>query len=220
MIDNIAEYAARRRKLLAALPDHAIALVPGNSLDCHNHHAYPFRQNSDFYYLTGLNEPGHLLVLHKYGSEQHNVYMCSPEPDSNRLQWEGHYLSCQEVAAALGLDQAFSVKQAHNVLTESCQAAEYVYLPGALSGKTHHAWQPVQQLVPAFTPKDQTEIIDLTPLIHHMRRIKTPMELRLLQKAADISIAAHQIVMQKCRSGLFEYQLQAEFFPSKSSLKY
>lgn len=206
---HIPEYAARRAQLLAALPDESIAIIPAGLLCYRNRdNAYPFRQHSDFYYLTGLAEPGHLLILSKQQNKQQH-YICAPEYDAKRLQWEGPYLHHQDAATVLELDQAFTIKQAHTLLAEWCAQVRYIYL-------LDRSWQTVQLLIPEYVitndvATNQAEVVDLAPLLHGLRSIKSPMELALMQQAADISVSAHHAVMQACRPGLFEYQLQAAF---------
>ena len=207
MITSSEEYAGRRDQLLARLPDESITILAASQLCYRNNDcAYPFRQNSNFYYLTGLAEPGHLLILVK--AENRQAYTCifSPEYNASRLQWEGSYLNDQTAAKQLGIDQGFTIKHAIMFLTAHCGQANKIYLADT-------SWKSVQTLLPEFAikPDYADKLTDLTPELYALRRVKSAQEIALIQQAADISVMAHLAAMKKCHAGMMEYQLQAEF---------
>ena len=209
MTNTFQKNAERRDRLLAALPKGSLALIPSNQVCYHNQDSsYSFRQNSNFYYLTGLAEPGHLLLLFKDESSYNHSHIFSPEYNKQRLQWEGDYFNNQTVAQHFGIDQATPLKQAAALLSDYCDKARSIY-----SALPQAKWQSLTNLVPDFTikPAYSDKLADILPPLHKLRLIKSPAEIALMQKAADISIQAHLQAMQKCSPGMMEYQLEAEF---------
>ncbi|MDK9688494.1 Xaa-Pro aminopeptidase [Halomonas sp. LC1] len=206
------EYRQRRERLMAKLPSHAALLVPGASLVTRSHDSeYPFRQQSDFYYLTGLQEPEALLVLLPGRAEGQSVVFCQ-DRDPTLEAWTGRRLGAQGVVSQHGLDQAFENAERDALLPTLLDGRELLYVPldnpDALSiaeDALAYAQAGMRRGKPALKGW-----LDSRPLIHEMRLIKSPAEIALLRHATAISAQAHVRAMRTCQAGLSEYQLQAE----------
>ena len=123
------EYRQRRASLLAKLPSHAALLVPGASLVTRSHDSeYPFRQQSDFYYLTGFQEPDALLVLLPGRGEGQSVVFCQ-DRDPHLEAWTGRRLGAQGVVSQHGLDQAFENAERDARLPSLLEGRELLYAP-------------------------------------------------------------------------------------------
>ncbi|HAZ98088.1 MAG TPA: Xaa-Pro aminopeptidase, partial [Halomonas sp.] len=196
----------------AKLPSHAALLVPGASLVTRSHDSeYPFRQQSDFYYLTGLQEPEALLLLLPGRAEGQSVVFCQ-DRDPTLEAWTGRRLGAQGVVSQHGLDQAFENAERDALLPTLLDGRELLYVPldnpDALSiaeDALAYAQAGMRRGKPALKGW-----LDSRPLIHEMRLIKSPAEIALLRHAAAISAQAHVRAMRTCQAGLSEYQLQAE----------
>ena len=206
------EYRQRRERLMAKLPSHAALLVPGASLVTRSHDSeYPFRQQSDFYYLTGLQEPEALLLLLPGRAEGQSVVFCQ-DRDPTLEAWTGRRLGAQGVVSQHGLDQAFENAERDALLPTLLDGRELLYVPldnpDALSiaeDALAYAQAGMRRGKPALKGW-----LDSRPLIHEMRLIKSPAEIALLRHATAISAQAHVRAMRTCQAGLSEYQLQAE----------
>jgi len=206
------EYRQRRERLMAKLPSHAALLVPGASLVTRSHDSeYPFRQQSDFYYLTGLQEPEALLLLLPGRAEGQSVVFCQ-DRDPTLEAWTGRRLGAQGVVSQHGLDQAFENAERDALLPTLLDGRELLYVPldnpDALSiaeDALAYAQAGMRCGKPALKGW-----LDSRPLIHEMRLIKSPAEIALLRHAAAISAQAHLRAIRTCQAGLSEYQLQAE----------
>ena len=116
-----AEFRARRERLMAALTGNDIAVVPGASIRYRNRDTeYPFRQDSDFYYLTGFEEPDSVLVLAP-GAESGAAILFCPERDPAREQWTGERLGPERAPEALGVDVAFPNSELDDILPPHSQ---------------------------------------------------------------------------------------------------
>ncbi|MCE8010287.1 Xaa-Pro aminopeptidase [Halomonas daqingensis] len=206
------EYRARRQALMAQLPTDGAVLLPGAGLVTRSRDSdYPFRQNSDLHYLTGFAEPDALLLLLPGRSEGESVLFCQ-DRDPSLEAWNGIRLGAEGAVREHGLDQAFENAERDERLdalldgrtslylmlgdTESMALADEIR--ERLAGRVRRGACPPQRYV------------DLAPLLHEMRLIKSEAELALMRHAAGISARAHRRAMLAARPGLAEYHLQAE----------
>ena len=209
---SVAEYRQRRDALMAQLPDNAAVVLPGAGLMTRSRDSeFAFRQNSDFYYLTGIREPDALLVLLPGRAEGESVVFCQ-DRDPTMEAWTGRRLGAAGVVAEHGIDQAFENADRDEQLVELLTGRELLYLPldngeavAVAEEALHSAQAGLRRGRPALKGW-----LDISPLIHAMRLIKSEAEIALLKHAAMISARAHRRAMQVCRPGLSEFQLQAE----------
>ena len=102
------EFAARRRELMAHMEPNSIAIIPAGQLQIRNRDVeFPFRQDSDFFYLTGFNEPDAILVLLKSATGLGSCIMFCQPKDALAEIWHGRRLGCLAAVEQLGLDDAF-----------------------------------------------------------------------------------------------------------------
>lgn len=208
----LAEYHQRRETLMAQLPSNAAAIVPGASLVTRSHDSeYAFRQNSDFYYLTGIGEPDALLVLLPGREAGQSVVFCQ-DRDPTMEAWTGRRLGAQGVVTAHGVDQAFENAERESTLPDLLEGRELLYLPLDHGDALDIAEEALSQAKSGQRRGRPTlkGWMDISPLIHAMRQVKSEAEIALLRHAAAISARAHVRAMHLARPGLSEYQLQAE----------
>lgn len=209
---TVSEYRTRRDALMAQLPANAAVVLPGASLVTRSHDSeYAFRQNSDFYYLTGITEPDALLVLLPGREEGESVVFCQ-DRDPTKEAWTGRRLGARGVEREHGIDQAFENADRETLLPALLEGRELLYMPlenpDALS-IAEEAFSAAQ----AGLRRGQAPLkgwLDVSGLIHEMRLVKSEAEIALLRHAAAVSAKAHVRAMQVSRPGLVEYQLQAE----------
>ncbi|WP_249976412.1 Xaa-Pro aminopeptidase [Vreelandella olivaria] len=206
------EYRQRREALMAQLPKGAALIVPGASLVTRSHDSeYAFRQQSDFYYLTGIQEPDALLVLLPGREAGQSVVFCQ-DRDPTMESWTGRRLGAHGVESLHGIDQAFENADRDEQLSGLLVGCDLLYLPLDNSEAISIAEEALAN-AQAGQRRGKPALkgwLDSRPLIHEMRLIKSPTEIALLRHAAVISAQAHIRAMRTCRVGLSEYQLQAE----------
>ncbi|MFG6668104.1 Xaa-Pro aminopeptidase [Halomonas sp. HNIBRBA4712] len=209
---TVDEYRARREALMANLPEGAVMIVPGGALKTRsNDSEYPFRQQSDFYYLTGILEPDALLLLLPGRDSGQSVVFCQ-DRDATLEAWTGRRLGASGVLAEHGVDQAFENAERETRLPGLLEGRTRLYLP---LGEPEAMAIAEDALADAQAGRRRGKPaleawFDSRELIHAQRLIKSPAELALLRHACRISARAHRRAMRACTPGLFEYQLQAE----------
>jgi Xaa-Pro aminopeptidase len=208
-----AMFARRRKQLMRIAGDDAILVLAAaperiRSRDTH----YPYRQDSDFWYLTGFEEPAAVLVLVPGRAHGETLLFCR-ERDLEREGWDGPRLGPERACEALGLDDAYPIDDLDDIL------------PGLLEGRTrvyYHfgrdtdfdlkliGWLNRVREQVRLGAQPPHEFLELGHLLDELRLFKSAEELKLMQRAADVSIAAHEAAMRAVRPGMHEYELQAE----------
>ena len=177
---------------------------------------FPYRHDSDFYYLTGFEEPGATLVMQvsKNGKdyELQSHLFCRPK-DPEREIWDGIRLGPEAAPEALGIEFAHSNQTLDQKLSEllANQNAVYVRLSESAEAdrRLRHWMKQVRGQARAGV-NPPSELHDVEALIHEMRLFKDGIEINIMRRAAAISARAHIRAMQICKPGMREYQLEAE----------
>ncbi len=208
----VEHFQARRDLVAQQLTDNSALLLPAASLQTRsNDTEYPFRQNSDFYYLTGFNEADAWFLLRKSAESTEGVVFCLPK-DKQAEIWHGRRLGIAQAPEALGLDAAFELSELETKLIELLDGLDYLYYPLHGTESDSKVLSVMERLrnAPKQSKTAPTSIVDPLPLLHKMRLCKDGLEVEIMRKAADISVAAHRRAMLFSRPGAFEYQLEAE----------
>lgn len=173
---------------------------------------YPYRQDSDFQYLTGFGEPDAVLVLVP-GREQGGEILFCRDRDPERERWDGPRLGIDGAERELGVDHAFPIDDIDDILPGLLEDRSRVYyhlgrdadfdlrLMGWVNRVRAHARLGV---------RPPHEFVALGHVLHEMRLLKSRAEVRTMQRAARISAAAHVRAMVAARPGATEAQVEAE----------
>lgn len=206
-------YARRRKQLMRMAGDDAILVLPAaneliRSRDTH----YPYRQDSDLWYLTGFPEPEAVLVLVPGRKHGETLLFCR-ERDLEREGWDGPRFGPEGAVEAFGLDDAYPIADLDDILPGLLEGRSRVYYHFGrdqefdlkLIGWLNRVRAMVRQ-----GAQPPHEFLELGHLLDEMRLFKDRDELKLMQRAADISVQAHEVAMRAARPGVREYELQAE----------
>ena len=211
---NRNEFARRRRQLMRMMGKGSIAILPAGQVRLRNRDvAYGFRQDSDFYYLTGFAEPDAVAALIP-GRDQGEYILFCRERDPDKEIWDGARAGPEGAVSAYGADDAFPISDIDDILPGLLEKCDRVYhtmgmqpefdsrLMGWVNELRGRARSGVQ------TPQ---EFIALDHLLHDMRLYKSRAEIGALRRAARIAAVAHKRAMRACRPGMMEYEVEAEF---------
>ncbi len=209
--DAITAYAQRRARALAAFAG-GVAVVPSaRTLTRNNDTSFPFRQRSDFYYLTGLDEPDACLVLAPEHPEHRSVLFLRRR-DRDREIWDGERLGVERAVDALGVDAAFPIDELDERLPEYLAGAETLHFAfGADAADDRTVYAALDGARERTRRKGRAPhvIADPSLVLHELRLIKSEAEIATLRRAAEITGYGHVAGMRATRPGLFEYEIEA-----------
>ena len=213
MIDT-KEFARRRKHLMQDMGKDSIAILPTALEQTRNRDvSYPFRPDSDFLYLTGFWEPEAVLVLIP-GREHGEYVLFCREKDETQEIWHGRRYGQEGVIEHFSADDSFPISDIDEILPGLMENKNRVFytmgihsdFDQRLTGWVNQLKQKVRMGVNA-----PGEFVALDHALHEMRLYKSATEIKMMKKATEISCAAHRRMMQACRPGMYEYQLEAEF---------
>ncbi len=209
----IDEFRKRRQALIELMSDNCIAILPSAPEKVRNRDVhYPFRQDSDFYYLTGLAEPDAVMVLVPGREHGESVLFCREKNPEKEL-WDGKIVGPEDAVGELGFDDAFPFADIDDILPGLIEGKDKVYYSMGLDAqfdKRVMDWINVIRSKVRSGAHPPGEFVALEHYLHDMRLFKSPVELEVMAKAGEISAQAHVRAMKKCRPGMFEYQLESE----------
>lgn len=204
------DYILRRQALAATLKPNSIALIPAAQEQLRNGDAhYRFRQDSDFYYLTGFDEPEALLVICN-DPEPKTVLFNRPRDKAQEV-WTGRRLGQEGAITTLGVDKAYSLELIAEKLPELLANKEQVYFDLNRSQAWDSLFFDAMTVVKSKLRRGvlaPLAVVSVHHLISEMRLFKSSGEIAKLKQAAKISVKAHQLAMQACQPGMREYTLE------------
>ncbi|MGB1556868.1 MAG: aminopeptidase P N-terminal domain-containing protein [Oceanococcaceae bacterium] len=206
------EFSTRRARLAEAIGPQGVAVVFAahectRSRDTH----FPFRQDSDFHYLSGFPEPDAVLVIAPGRAEGECVLFVRPK-DREREIWDGYRAGPEGAVRDYQADQAFNLDDIGRRMPELLANREAVYHTMGLA-PAHDAqlleWLNGVRAQARNGVAAPTQITGLDAVLHPLRQIKSPDEVAMMRHAAEVSAAAHCRAMRASAPGVREYQLEA-----------
>jgi len=210
---NTRIHAQHRKQLMRMMGENSIAILPAAPVLLRNRDVeHGFRQDSDFYYLSGFPEPDSVIVLAP-GRKQGQYILFCRDRDRKKETWDGRRYGPEGAVEHFGADDAFPITDMEDILPGLMENCESVYYTIGLNPEfDKHVMNCVNNLRSKSRGGTHVpyEFVSLDYLLHDMRLFKHRDELRLMRKAAKISVQAHINAMKACKPGMYEYQLEAE----------
>ncbi|MCK0154251.1 Xaa-Pro aminopeptidase [Alcanivorax sp. S6407] len=211
---NRQEFARRRQELMGIMGPNSIAILPAAPEHIRNRDVeYPYRQSSDFWYLTGFAEPEAVMVLLP-GREHGEYVMFCRERDRTMEIWNGYRSGPDGVVNDFDADDAFPIGDIDEILPGLIEGRERVYYDLGMDAEFDRrlmGWvNSIRDRVRSGA-QPPGEFVALAHHLHDMRLFKSAAEIKLMRKAASISAGAHVRAMQAVKPGMMEYQLEAEY---------
>ena len=212
MTITVRNYKQRRKEFVSKLPENSVVIIPNKSVSIRSNDVeYSFKPDSDFYYLTGFDEPDSICVLKKDKRTYTYILFVKPR-DKEKEIWVGKSAGLEGARKNYGADEAYPLSQYSEYIKKIVQGQEYIYFP---LGKNKEQDQIITRLVGELRSSNRTGIktakavCDPRELLHKMRLIKDHYEISCIQKACDISKNAHIMAMTYAKDGMFEYEIEA-----------
>ena len=207
-----AEFARRRKQLMRMADEDAILILPASPERVRSHDThYPYRQDSDFWYLSGFPEPEAVLVLVP-GRAHGEVLLFCRERDAEREAWDGPRVGPEGAVDAYGMDDAYPIADLDDILPGLLEGRSRVYYHfgrdtefdlkligwvNRVRSQVRHGAQPPH------------EFLELGHLLHELRLFKSAAELKLMRRSAVIACEAQLAAMRATRPGGHEYEVEA-----------
>jgi len=206
---DMSAHRARIERICAALGENCLVLHGGDIRIRSNDTEHRFRPDSNFYYLTGIREPGAVMVLRATGDAKLTMFVRPRDRDAEI--WSGRRLG-PEGALQRGADAAYPLGELTERLPSLLEGASIVHMPmgvyPSLDGQVFAALELLRRrerngvVVP-------TMLADARWLLGEDRLVKDAGALTCLRQAVAISVAAHMHAMTRVRPGMYEYELEA-----------
>ena len=190
----------------------SVAIIPAAREAVRSHDTnYRYRQNSDFFYLTGFEEPDAIAVIAPSEAKKFTLFVRPRDPE--RAIWDGYRAGVEGAKSDYSADEAFPIAEFDEQLPEILDG------PASLYYAFGHADSELdEKIIRQLTLMRETNrrpleppqtIVDPTAILHEMRVFKSEAEVEIMQRAADIAAAAHVEAMQTARAGMKEYEVEA-----------
>jgi Xaa-Pro aminopeptidase len=211
---NQQEFLRRRQALLAKMAPASAALIfaaPEATRSADSE--YPYRQNSDFWYFTGFNEPEAVLVLIKSDETHNHSVLFNRLRDKTAEIWFGRRLGQEAAPEKLAVDRALAFSEIGEQLHLLLNGLDVVY---HAQGEYDYADSIVFAALDKLRRGSRQNLsapatlTDWRQWVHELRLFKSEEEIAVMRRAGEITALAHTRAMEKCRPGMFEYQLEGE----------
>jgi len=207
------EFARRRKRLMDIVGSGSIVVQPNAPERIRNRDVYyPYRGDSDFYYLSGFPEPESVLVLVPDRPQGEYLLFCR-EKDEEAETWHGRRAGLEGACAEYGADDAFPITDLDDILPGLLENKERIYFT---MGRYADFDQRLMSWLNRVTSKGRAgvhapdQFVSLGHVVHEMRLFKSSQELKAMRRAAAIAAEAHGRAMALTRPGMREYQIEAE----------
>lgn len=208
------ELEARRAAVCAQLGEDVLVLPSAPVTLRNNDVDHEYRQGSDFFYLTGFEEPDCVLVL---SGRPEGYVLFVRRRDPEREIWDGRRSGVEGAVENYGADRAHAIEELDQKLVDLLENVTRVHyqLGRDRSGDRRDFDARFLDVLDRVRARGRggsdwpTEIVDPRVILHELRLKKSPFELDCMRKAAEITVEAHRGAMAACRPGMYEYEIEA-----------
>lgn len=211
---KITEFARRRKQLMGMVGEGGVVILPAAPVRMRSRDVeYRFRQDSDFYYLTGFAEPDAVVVLVPGRDSGEFVLFCR-ERNPDKELWDGKRAGPDGAMQDFAADDAFPIDDIDDILPgimESCSRVYYTMGQYSEFDARIADWVNSlrsRELRGVHTPQ---EFVALDHLLHDMRLYKSRAEITAMRKSANVAVKGHLAAMRAVQPGMYEYEVEAEF---------
>lgn len=203
-------FAIRRRKVLGSISPGALLVFSAPVLIRNNDVEHDYRQDSDFFYLTGFDEPESALLLKSNPTPKAMLFLRERNPE--RETWDGPRLGVERAVEVLGVDEAHPVTELIPKLQEELNGCERLFYTIGSNGDADDVVLSTIKKLRATVRRGgswPTTIIESGTVLHEMRLHKEQSEIASLRRAIEITGQAHEATFKAAQAGSWEYELEA-----------
>ena len=214
MLDKQFNFSERRSELSKKVLDDSAIIVASSPVKSRiSDTDYLYRQDSNFYYLSGYEEPESILLIRPYAKKDNFIIFCR-DRDPLKEQWDGFRSGQTGAVQDFGADKSLSISSVDSLMPELLEGAKNIYYsmssPCGLDQRIN-TWDDQIRLNTRAGAEPPQNLLSLDSVIHEMRLLKSDEEIEVMKQAAEITTEAHIRAMKAVKPGMFEYQLEAEY---------
>ena len=214
MLDKQFNFLERRSELSKKVLDDSAIIVASSPVKSRiSDTDYLYRQDSNFYYLSGYEEPESILLIRPYAKKDNFIIFCR-DRDPLKEQWDGFRSGQTGAVQDFGADKSLSISSVDSLMPELLEGAKNIYYsmssPCGLDQRIN-TWVDQIRLNTRAGAEPPQNLLSLDSVIHEMRLLKSDEEIEVMKQAAEITTEAHIRAMKAVKPGMFEYQLEAEY---------
>jgi len=205
------DYKSRRDKLLKSISDSSVAVIFSADEKIRNNDvSYKYRQSSNFFYLSGINDPSLILILLKKSKISSSILICS-RPNNRDKIWTGQLPSKDSYKKNYSIDHVLYIDQLNQLDLGDIDNLYYEFSSRSHIEKFLSTINKAESSRYAKKNNYLSSRINLANLIYDMRRIKSKYEISQITEAARTSALAHNNLMKTCKPGMNECEIEADF---------
>ena len=214
MINKQFNFLERRSELSKKVLDDSAIIVASSPVKSRiSDTDYLYRQDSNFYYLSGYEEPESILLIRPYAKKDNFIIFCR-DRDPLKEQWDGFRSGQKGAVEDFDADKSLSISSVDAFMPELLQGAKNIYYsmssPCGLDQRIN-IWVDQIRLNTRAGAEPPQNLLSLDSIIHEMRLLKSNEEIEVMKQAAEITTEAHIRAMKAVKPGMYEYQLEAEY---------
>ena len=214
MINKQFNFLERRSELSNKVLDDSAIIVASSPVKSRiSDTDYLYRQDSNFYYLSGYEEPESILLIRPYAKKDNFIIFCR-DRDPLKEQWDGFRSGQKGAVEDFDADKSLSISSVDAFMPELLQGAKNIYYsmssPCGLDQRIN-IWVDQIRLNTRAGAEPPQNLLSLDSIIHEMRLLKSNEEIEVMKQAAEITTEAHIRAMKAVKPGMYEYQLEAEY---------
>ena len=206
-------FVKNREKLADSIENNSIVIFNSNDIMPTNGDGeMGFKQNSDLFYLTGVDQEESILLLNKDYDGRLNSFLFIKETNDLIKIWEKDKLTIAEAQNVSGIDQVFWLNQFQDKLLEIQKNEPKVYLNSNEHARSSNAvlTRDARFRLDFLSNNNWNQIEKIAPVMHNLRFKKENEEVQQIQKAIDITESAFRRVLTQMKAGKYEYEIEAE----------
>ena len=207
-------FLSNRKKLQSKLKTNSIAIFNSNDIMPTNADGtMPFKQNNDLFWLSGIDQEESVLVISPFHpNEQMREILFLKETNEHIAIWEGKKLTKEQAYVTSGIKTVYWISQLDAKLDEIITETENIYLNKNMHSRSASQVQTCDDRFRIKISKKYTEkeILEIAPIMHELRPIKSTIEIELMQKACDITEKGLRRILPFIKPGIMQYEIEAE----------
>ena len=204
-------FIENRKKLKNNLAKNTLAIFNSNDIMPTNADGtMPFRQNNDLFWLSGVDQEESVLVVYPDNNDEKEVLFLK-ETNEHIAIWEGAKLSKEEALHVSGISTVYWLSEMEDKLNELISNCDGVYLNKNIHSRSASDVETRDdRFRKAFSEKYNKEVLEVAPIMHELRSIKSDIEISLLQNACNITEKGVRRILPFIKPGVMEYEIEAE----------